>query len=399
MFRHSLKLFGVLAAVCAAQVTTVRAQSLFAVAVRADTVPATAKPDSTIPVAKPADVAPLFGLKVSGYVETAFNSSTGANGQAIAGRLYERSNNQFALNALKVSLDRPFDARKVDAGFHADLVFGQNAPVLQSNGFNLGPNGDLYQVYGTLNFPTSNGNGVQVKVGRMATFLGLEVIETPLNPNVSIGNQFIYAENFTQTGISVEHRFNRVVDAQVRVFNGWDQVQDLNSRLSYMARIGLTPDDATSIALSAYTGPEQANNNSALRSGAELLASRRIGKVTAYVQGDVGTEQKNALLPDPDRSASWAAVGGWMLIDATPKLGVALRADYMSDRAGARTASAFALTGAPSHRLASATATLNIKAVPNVMLRPEVRFDRSNQLVFAQKTSQFTLGLSAAYIF
>jgi hypothetical protein len=32
----------------------------------------------------------------------------------------------------------------------------------------------------------TNGNGVQVKFGRMATFLGMELIETPLNPNVSI---------------------------------------------------------------------------------------------------------------------------------------------------------------------------------------------------------------------
>ena len=59
-----------------------------------------------------------------------------------------------------------------------------------------------------------------------------------------------------RTGVSVEHRFNRVVDMQVRVLNGWDQVQDLNDRLSYMARLGLTPDAATSISFVGYVGPE-----------------------------------------------------------------------------------------------------------------------------------------------
>jgi hypothetical protein len=388
-------------ALVAMTATTVHAQTLIASTAAIDTtaVKAPTKSDTTPETKAAADAAPLFGIKLSGYVETAFNAASGANGRAITGRLYERTNNQFTLNALKLTLDRPFDASKIDAGFHADLIFGQNAPVLQSSGFSLGPNGDVYQLYGTLNLPTSNGNGVQFKVGRMATFLGLELIETPLNPNVSIANQFVYVENFTQTGLSVEHRFNKYIDAQVRVLNGWDQVQDVNGRLSFMARLGVTPDDRSSIAFAAFTGPEQADNNSALRSGLEVLASRRVGKVTTYTQVDVGQEQKNSALPDPDRNASWWAAGSWVLIDATPKMGVALRADYLSDRMSARTGSAFGIVGAPGHRLASATATLNLKAVPNVMIRPELRYDRSNQSVFNARQQQVSVGLSAAYIF
>ena len=51
------------------------------------------------------------------------------------------------------------------------------------------------------------------------------------------------------------------------------------------------------------------------------------------------------------------------------------------------------------HHLSSATATLNVKTVPNVLVRPEIRFDHSNQRVFASKQDQMTFGLSAAYIF
>jgi hypothetical protein len=257
----------------------------------------------------------------------------------------------------------------------------------------------VYQVYGTLNVPTANGNGVQFKVGRMATFLGLEVIETPLNPNVSIANQFIYAENFTQTGLSVEHRFNKVFDAQVRVLNGWDQVQDVNSSLSYMARLGVTPTGSTSIAFAGYTGAEQADNDAARRTGFEVLASQRVGRVTAYAQGDVGTEQANSALPDANANAQWWATGAWLVVDASPRVGVAFRGDYMNDRNAARTGAAFALSGAPQHRLASATATLNLKTVPNVLLRPELRFDRSNMPVFKSKQSQVSVGFSAAYTF
>ncbi len=379
-------------------VDAISVQSMVATAGRMDTM---APKDDSTTIVKPVPevILPLLGLKFSGYVESAFNMSNRASDRAIVGRLYERTSNQFSLNALKLSVDRAYDATKLDAGFHADMIFGQNAPVLQSAGFNLGLNGDGYQLYGTLNFPTANGNGVQVKIGLMATFLGMELIETPLNPNVSIANQFIYVENFTQTGMSVEHRFNKYVDAQVRVLNGWDQVQDVNGRLSYMARVGLAPGASTSVAFSAFTGPEQADNNSAMRSGVEVLASQRIGKVTTYVQGDYGREQMNEALPDPTRDATWWAAGTWLVVEATPKVGIALRGDYLADRASARTASAFGIVGAPGHRLSSATATLNLKTMPNVLIRPELRFDRSNQQVFAARNQQFSVGLSATYLF
>ena len=341
----------------------------------------------------------ILGIKLSGYVESAFNYSNNSNGRAITGRLYERTSNQFSLNALKISLDKPYDATKFDAGFHADLIFGQNASVLQSTGFSLGPSGDAYQLYGTLNVPTSNGNGVQFKFGRMATFLGLELIETPLNPNLSIANQFIYAENFTQTGLSIEHRFNKYVDAQFRVLNGWDQVTDVNSSLSYMARLGIAPTPASSIAFAGYTGAEEPDNNRAKRSGFEVVASQKVGKVTMFLQGDIGQESRNGALPDSTRAASWSAAGAWLVFDATPTVGVALRGDYFNDANAFRTGAAFGITGGPKHQLSSATITLNVKSLPNVMIRPEIRFDESNIDVFHAKKSQFTLGLGATYIF
>ena len=370
--------------------------------------PTNLKPDSAAPkVTAPPAPAPapehletgLLGVKLSGYVEAAFNYSNNANARAITGRLYERTSNQFSLNAFKLSFDKPVDATKLDAGFHSDLIFGQNAPVLQSNGFNLGPNGDVYQLYGTLNIPTADGNGVQFKVGRMATFLGLELIETPLNPNLSIANQFIYAENFTQTGLSVEHRFNKYIDAQVRVLNGWDQVADVNGSLSYMARIGIAPTPSSSIALAGYTGAEEPDNNSAKRTGFEVLASQRVGKVTAYLQGDVGQEARNAALPDASQAAKWTAAGAWLVIDATPTVGVAVRGDYFNDRNAFRTGAAFGLEGGAGHRLSSGTITLNIKSFPNVMIRPELRFDKSNRDVFNAKKTQFTVGFGTTYTF
>src|SRR5690242_18408963 len=204
----------------------------------------------------------LAGFKLSGYAEASYAYSGRSVGDtAIVGRLYDRLQNRFTLNALAVVLDKPYDAAKFSAGLHGELLLGQDATVIQSNGFNLGAQADLPHLYVTLNVPTASGNGLQIKLGRIPTLLGLEVIETYANPNWSEGNQFIYVENFTALGLSVETKFNNHLDAQFRVINGWDQVSANNGRKSLMGRVGIYADAATSLGIVGVWGPDGPRNN------------------------------------------------------------------------------------------------------------------------------------------
>src|SRR5688572_3565778 len=228
-------------------------------AARADSAPPPPAAPAAAPAAEPAAQPPalsLGGLRISGYAQASYAWSNKPAGAAISGRLYDRFHDQFTLNALKVVLDRPYAADKLDAGFHADVILGENASVLQSSGLRLGEQGDLTQLYVTLNVPTPNGNGFQLKLGKIATLMGLEVIEDPANPNWSLGNLFSFVENFTAVGASAEYRFNRYVDAQFRVIDGWDVATDNNTGRSVMGRVGLYPDSLSSIAFVGYYGPE-----------------------------------------------------------------------------------------------------------------------------------------------
>src|SRR5436309_1960181 len=243
-----------------------------------------ASPDTA---ATKADPAPLpAGFKLTGFAEGSYAYSGRSVGDtAIVGRLYDRLQNRFMLNALAVVLDKPYDAARFSAGFHAELLVGQDATVIQSNGFNLGAQADVPHLYVTLNVPTASGNGLQFKVGRIPTLLGLEVIETYVNPNWSEGNQFIYVENFTGTGVSVETKFNNSVDAQVRLINGWDQVADNNTHKSLMGRLGIYPDALTSLGIVGYWGPEEPDNNTAHRYGVNEVLWRKVGQTNGWVQG------------------------------------------------------------------------------------------------------------------
>src|SRR6266513_2737896 len=346
----------------------------------------------------------LAGFKLSGFAEASYAYSGRSLGDtAIVGRLYDRLQNRFTLNALAVVLDRPYDPAKFSAGFHTELLVGQDATVIQSNGLFAGAATpipiDVPHLYVTLNVPTASGNGLQFKVGRIPTLLGLEVIETYGNPNWSEGNQFIYVENFTATGLSVETKFNDHVDAQFRVINGWDQVADNNTHKSLMGRVGIYPDALTSIGVVGFWGPEEAVSNTANRYGVEGLLWRKLGKAAVWVQGDYGREQANAALPDPTQDAKWFALGGWVTYDFSSTLGLALRGDYVNDQNGARTSGVLGFSPNTGQKFGSGTATLNIRAWPNAVVRPELRYDRSTLQAFAGKKDQVTFALGVAYLY
>ena len=341
-------------------------------------------------------------LKLSGFAEVSYAYSGHSSGDTIiVGRLYDRLQNRFTLNAFGVVLDKPYDPAKRSAGFHVEALFGQNATVIKAGGgaLDLGTQGDIPHLYVTLNLPTANGSGVQFKAGRIPTLLGLEVIETVANPNWSEGNQFIYVENFTGVGVSIETKLNQRVDVQLRVINGWDQVSDNNNRKSLMGRVGISLDTLTSIGVVGFWGPEQTGDNTANRYGGEALFWRKLGAAQLWVQGDYGREQANAALPTPGQDAQWWALGSWFMYDFKPSLGLAVRGDYVDDKNGARTNGSFGFPANTAHKFGSATATLNIRAWPNAVVRPEVRYDRSTLAAFGGKKDQVSVALGVAYLY
>jgi hypothetical protein len=375
--------------------------AVLAVPAAARHVPASG-PDSTVNAlaAAPADSpAAAPGFKLSGYAEASYTYSNQAVAGMIVGRLYDRYSDAFVLNAWKLSVDRPFDPKKLDAGAHADLLVGQNAAVTKSIGFDLGTNGDVTQLYAVLNIPTSNGNGVQFKVGKMVTLMGLEVIEDVANPNWSLGNQFNWVENFTSTGLEFDAKPSGKVDIELRVDNGWDRITPTDGPKDFMGRIGIAGGPNTTLGILGYWGRQHPTVDAA-RYGAEVLLNQKFGKTSIWIQGDWGMEAANDSLPDPTQDAKWWAVGGWLASDLSPKVNLAIRGDYMVDSQGARTFAPYALPlPGVEHKLWSVTGTLNLKAWSNCLVRPEVRYDHSSFTVFNGKGEQVSVALSAAYLY
>jgi hypothetical protein len=49
--------------------------------------------------------------------------------------------------------------------------------------------------------------------------------------------------------------------------------------------------------------------------------------------------------------------------------------------------------------LGSATATLNVRAWPNAIVRPEIRYDRSTLAAFGGQQTQVTFALAVTYLY
>ena len=348
----------------------------------------------------------VSAVKLSGYVTSSYFYATKPTGRTIVGRLYDRFHDQFIFNAARISLEKPVATDKVDAGFRVDALFGQNAAPIQSAGLKLGDQGDLPQAFVTLNVPTGKGNYVQFKAGKMWTLLDVEVIDEVLNPTVSHSYQFVYLTNFTNTGFGVDAKLSSKVDAQLRLINGWDVVEDNNTKKSFMGRVGFTPSAATTIGLLGYVGNEKSAvagvTPSGNRYGGEVLLTQKVGpKTTLVLQGDYGEEQ-DAL--GPDLKAKWWGASLWATYDVSPALTVALRGDYVDDKNGFRTSGVLGYPANARNKFGSGTLTLNIKRWASALIRPEIRYDRSNLAAFQDSDGgvhkdQFSFALGASYLF
>lgn len=344
---------------------------------------------------------------ISGFASSSFFHNFN-NSQPVAG--YVTKNDQFAINKLKLALEKPVDYNKDkwDVGYRADVIVGEDAKLIHGRGLgNSAPEAvDLEQAYINMNLPI--GNGLKLAVGKMVTLMGVEVIEETANPNWTVGNQFVWVENFTQVGALLSYKFTDKVEAQLAIFNGWDRVNvqtaaNNGSSMSYMGKFNITVSDKTSVSLLAYGGPEVDTNSSNWRKGAEVIVTQKVGsKLTLYAQGDYGQEDNVPIAATVVGNAEWYAAGIWGVYQFSDKVGASVRADYLVDKGATRLA-ALGVTPGDSPNLASLTFTLNLSPFQNLQVRPEVRWDHCSKDVYSSKgdlkNDQFLAGVGVAYTF
>jgi hypothetical protein len=361
--------------------------------------PETTKPEATkAEAAKPAamtvdQLKELLGMSIylqGGYTYNFRNPDSQENDL----RLFDHKANSFTLDLAEIQFLK--DATVGGMGYKLKVSGGETAKFIHSRGLGIkdgqAPTDtdafDLTEAYLQYNAPL--GKGLKFTFGKFATYLGAEVIEARDNPNYSRSFLFNYAVPFTHTGLSMAYPFSEALTTSLYIVNGWDNTDDNNTGKSFGLSLAWTPIDQLAMNFNIMYGPEQKNENSNNRFLFDWVGTVKPVKNLSFILNvDYGTEQKDPNAGGVD--SMWAGVAGIIKYDFNAFFSMALRGEYFNDRDGARTGTAQVLK--------EITLTTEFRIAKGLILRPEYRYDCSDQNSFngGKDKNQHTIALGVMY--
>jgi hypothetical protein len=339
----------------------------------------------------------LSSTTISGYVDTSaqWNFGTG-NANPPPVKFNNGKQDGFNLNVVQVSIAKPLDESEWSAGYRFDAWFGPDANTLNTASLNGGsqtfyPNRDfaIRQAYVALRTPI--GNGLDWKIGVFDSIIGYESVAGPSNPNYtrSYGHSI---EPQTITGILATYRFNDHVSVaggigntvgptiNGRAFNNnFDNNNNkAESDKTYMASLALTAPDNWGFmsGSSLYAGFVTGFNDVDNAPGGVGASNFGQNSTSYYVGATMATPINNLRvgvafddLEIHDTSGETWSIGGYASYQATEKLSIHLRGEYLRDRGNQQIFN--------STRIFEMTTTIQYDLWKNVLSRLEFRWDHS----------------------
>ena len=348
-----------------------------------------------------------LGIHVGGYVDIAFTHNiNNPHDQTNHGRVVDVNNDSFTLHQAQMVIERHGHAggNIVDrAGFELRLGYGEDARIFAAEGTDRKDEFDILETFVTYTLSDM----VQFKVGKFATLLGAEVIESPDNWNFSRAYLFGFAIPFDHTGICLTLPPHDMLEFNIGVNNGWDNLHENNSSKTLEFNVILNLSDNFSCSNAIVFGDEHRELGEA---GAEAEAARlaqtsfspvsifpsdlMIAATEAEITHDdqlivfdsVMTFQQHeqwTLIANFDcgneqgtgeRNVTWIGAAGYVHYDSTERLGLTVRSEVFDDRDGLRT----------SHEqtLFETTVTAGYKVTPAMETCLEYRYDKSDHVGF-----------------
>ena len=318
-------------------------------------------------------------------------------------RVFDFDDATFKLDELELVAQKAV-IKPRDAGFRTDLTFGSSVPrVTASAGLfrdaaGVGQDLDLHQAFATYIAPV--GSGLRLDAGKFITSHGYEVIDgyDGWNDNATRSLLFGYAIPFTHVGVRATYVATPRVTGVLMLVNGWDVARDNNRGKSLGAQVALAPLAPLTVIVSGMTGAERTGSPDR-RNLLDLVAIFKANsRLTLGANADWGTE-RNAVPGSfgayPPRDASWRGVAGYLRCGLTESFAIAVRAERFDDMDGVRTG--------VTQKLSEWTVTPELRLTPHILLRGDVRVDRSDQPVFEKPTgpvkTQPTAMVEALYSF
>ena len=357
-----------------------------------------------------------LGLSLYGYVDLSYtqnfkNPSPNVN----QNRVFDVDSNSFRVQLAQIVLEKEAKtggALEDAAGFRIKLNFGEDAEF--TGGSIGGDDVDFQEVYAQFIAPV--GNGLDLRMGRMNTLIGYEVIESPYNPNFSRSWLFGFGQPFTTTGFRGSYDFTDQVSFSIGVINDFaGSVSDTNNTKGVESALSYAPTDWLGLTaygfFSANEGPIGNDDGRVLGGG--IIDIQALESTEIVLEAYYGNQEN---LAAGGRTARWNGFAGYIIHDFTEQWGLNFRGEIFEDASGAfscfgdgtkggdgKPGSCAPGRGGAGQTLWEMTYTLQYKPVPSLMTRLEFRHDKSDQKTFLKGTkavdNQQTLALEVIYLF
>jgi hypothetical protein len=337
-------------------------------------------------------------LALDTYYEYNFNDPVGRVNLL---RAYDVLSNEFSLNQAAVIFEHapdPGGGRRW--GGRLDLQFGQATDTLQGNPSNE-PRPDIYrnifQAYATYVLPF--GKGVNLDFGKWSSSLGIEGNYTKDQMNYTRSFWFNFLPFYhmgLRANIPVRDRFT----VNYWVVNGTNQVEATNGFKDELFGFTAQPKASVNWTVNYYYGQEHPDRAPATDCGPipvqpglcftaitpapnghthifdSYATWKASPKLTFALEGDYFIQRLWQNAAPGESSAPSHTDGGaaYIQYQLTPKVALATRAEYMSDRNG--------LFSGVSQALKENTVTLDYKVADGMLMRYEWRRDFSNRPYF-----------------
>jgi Putative beta-barrel porin-2, OmpL-like. bbp2 len=343
-----------------------------------------------------------LNLALDTYYDYNFNAPVGRVNLL---RAYDVLSNNFSLNQADVVLEHAPDlAAGRPWGARLDLQFGQATDTLQGNPANE-PRPEIYrnifQAYGTYIIPV--GNGLTVDFGKWSSSLGLEGNYTKDQMNYS--RSFFYDFlPFYHMGVRASYPVNDQLTLNYWVVNGTNQAEATNAFKDELFGFVTKPRKTIAWTVNYYLGQEHPDRvevaptspipvqpglsflpispapNGRTHIFDSYVTWQTTSRLTLALEGDYEIERLWRNTAPGESSAPSHVDGGaaYLRYELTPKVALALRTEYLSDRGG--------LFSGITQALKENTVTFDYKLLQGFLMRYEWRRDFSNQPSFLTAT-------------
>src|ERR1035437_7853199 len=363
------------------------------------------------------------GINIYGYVEGGYMYDVTAQGNHDGPTFigFNSFKNTPILDKVSLNVERTVDPtkKKFDVGFRVEGIYGADAAFIHSNGMwdtqTDRNQWDLLQGWLDVTLPDLP---VRIRVGKWIELAGFEQFSAniygafgdPARALYSYSYQFLYAEPGTQSGALLLSVLNPQWTFDAGFTRGWNaSLSDGNSSLDFLGRVTFTPSDKIAVIFEMTEGPEfpsgtgrnlPPGDNSDFWTALDLVVTQKINDKLSLGLGLDYVEAPH--IPGlPGGVKQWGGVAGYASYALDSRFTLNTRLEWYKDAANG-----FSIGAPVSADYSAATVGVAIKPFPkdkilsNLLIRPEARYDCSDQPVYAGgEHNQLTFNVDVIFKF